>query len=460
MPPRFPCRRALRTAFVGLVAGALSGGPALPDAAPTSRAPFGGLALPPAAAAEPRAAAAESPAAPPRGAALGLVAEAPAEGPSVATPQGFMVPYRETLPGVSVGCTMIPLPGGEFLWGSPEDEANRSDDEGPQVRVRVAPFWMAQCELTWAEYRSYMACYQAFKQFQQFRNQNPPAGNPTAEADWQLVRDHGLPRGSARRGDVDAVTSPTPLYDASFTYGAGEADDQPAVTMTQFAARQYTKWLSRLTGRGYRLPTEAEWEYAARAGSTSAYGFGDDPALLDQHAWFEANADYQTHPVGTKAANAWGLHDMHGNVAEWTLDQYHPDVYARLAPGPLDAAAAVQWPVEVYPRAIRGGSWYDPADRLRSAARYKSEEEEWKLSDPNAPLSPWWYTEEAAMGVGMRLVRPLAPWDPSDDRRVWEADVDDVQFDVDARLDEGRGALGIVDPELPRALEALKRLNP
>jgi formylglycine-generating enzyme required for sulfatase activity len=373
-----------------------------------------------------------------------------------------MVPYQETIPGTDVQFTMLPIPGGEFLLGSPADEAERKDDEGPQVQVTIAPFWMGKCEVTWAEYRSYMACYQAFKRLQQLRGQEPPANAPeTVKAEWNVLQQHGLPPGAAARNEneVDAVTSPTPLYDSSYTYGAGEADDQPAVTMTHFAARQYTKWLSRLTGRQFRLPTEAEWEYAARAGSTTAYSFGDDPAELEQYAWYDDNADYETHPVGTKAPNAWGLHDMHGNAAEWTLDQYHADAYERLAPGPVDAAAAVQWPEELYPRVIRGGCWFDTAEWLRSAARHRSEEDEWKLSDPNAPLSPWWYTEDPSMGVGMRLVRPLAPLASANDERLWEADVEDLRFDVETRLDEGRGALGIADPDLPRALELLQQLD-
>ena len=207
--------------------------------------------------------------------------------------------------------------------------------------------------------------------------------------------------------NVDAVTSPTPLYDSTFTYGVGDQPNQPAVTITPFSARQYTKWLSGILGNNYRLPTEAEWEYAARAGTTTAYSFGDDAGELEDYAWFDANGDSQTHPVGTKKPNPWGLYDMHGNVAEWTLDQYFPDAYAKLGSGPVDAKAAVHWPTKIYPRVIRGGSWLEPAAMSRSAARHKSEDQEWKLSDPNIPLSPWWYTEEPATAVGMRIVRPL-----------------------------------------------------
>jgi formylglycine-generating enzyme len=287
------------------------------------------------------------------------------------------------------------------------------------------------------------------------------AGGDGAKA-WELVEEHawdGNPEGDQ---DVDAVTSPTPLYMADHTYMAGDQPDQPAVTMTQYAARQYTKWLSGITGQEYRLPTEAEWEYAARAGTDTAYSFGDDPAEIEKYAWLMENSDYATHTVGTKEPNPWGLYDMHGNVAEWTLDEYAADHYEKLgkiADGAVTTAEAVNWPTQLYPRSIRGGSWLDEPPMARSAARHKSEEDEWKLSDPNLPLSPWWYTEEPAMGVGMRLVRPLKGLSDEDKPKVWEVDNDDLRTDVKARLKEGRGALGNADDDLPEAIKAAKKLD-
>jgi sulfatase modifying factor 1 len=385
----------------------------------------------------------------------GLVAEKPPDGPAIQVAQGFMVPYTTTLPGTDVEFEMVPVPGGEFMLGSPAGEAGRADDEGPQLRVRVAPFWIGKHEVTWAEYKAFMAMYDAFKKLQRLAT-NPPGGNGK---DQQLVMAHAWTGDVASEWGVDAVTSATPLYDPSFTYGAGEEPNQPAVTMTQFAARQYTKWLSGITGQTYRLPSEAEWEYAARAGTTTAYSFGDDASQLDEYAWTDANADYKTHPVGTRNPNPWGLYDMHGNVAEWTLDEYRPDAYAKPGAGPVDAANAVVWPTKLFPRVIRGGSWLLPASAARSAARHKSEEKAWKLSDPNIPLSPWWYTEEPATGVGMRIVRPLAPLSREEKKRAWEPDVDDVRQDVRDRLREGRGALGIADTTLPAAVEAAEKLD-
>ena len=344
--------------------------------------------------------------------------------------------------------------------GSPEDEADRGEDEGPQVRVKVAPYWIGKHEVTWGEYQTYMGLYNVFKQLQALKMNRQQKHTDGADAkDWQLVEDHGWDGAMDGERHVDAVTSPTPLYVPDHTYMAGDQPDQPAVTMTQYAARQYTKWLSGVTGREYRLPSEAEWEYAARAGSDTAYSFGDDPAEFEKYAWLMENSDYATHPVGTKAPNAWGLHDMHGNAAEWTLDEYAADRYEKLGAGPVDGAGSVAWPSKLYPRVIRGGSWLDEAPMARSAARQKSEEEEWKLSDPNLPLSPWWYTEEPAMGVGMRVVRPLADMPPEEEQKVWEADVEELRTDVEARLKEGRGALGTADEGLPAAIEAAKRLE-
>jgi len=388
----------------------------------------------------------------------GLVAAPPTGQRSVKVEGGYMVAYSEKIPGTEVSFEMIPVPGGEFLLGSPPAEAHRGKDEGPQVRVKVEPFWIGKCEVTWAEYHAFMAMYDAFKKLQRLASNAKPAVGP-ADVDWRLIQMHAWNGKLEEKWHVDAVTTPTPLYDSTFTYGVGDQPNQPAVTITPFAARQYTKWLSGITGYNYRLPGEAEWEYAARAGTTTAYSFGNDPEQLGDYAWYEADGDYQTHPVGTKKPNPWGLYDMHGNVAEWTLDQYSPKAYAKLAPGPVEAKAAINWPTKTYPRVLRGGSWLLPAEAARSAARQKSEEKEWKLSDPNIPLSPWWYTEEPATGVGMRIIRPLKPFSDEEKKRVWEADVDDVRQDVNDRLREGRGALGIADKTLPAAVQAAEKAS-
>ena len=387
----------------------------------------------------------------------GIAAAPPADGRFVDADGKIMVPYAETIPGTKITFEMIPVPGGDFFLGSPAGEAGRSDDEGPQVRVSVPPFWIGKCEVTWAEYHAYMDMYKAFKKLQSL---GATAATDPGD-DWKLIKEHARDATQLAEGEeIDGVTSPTPLYDPSFTYGSGEEPNQPAVTMTQYAARQYTKWLSGVTGREYRLPGEAEWEYAARAGTTTAYSFGDDGAKLADYAWIPDNSEYATHPVGTKLPNPWGLHDMHGNVAEWTLDEYAADRYAKLAAlGEADvpAAEAVLWPTKLFPRVARGGSWLEEPDRARSAARLASADEDWKISDPNFPHSPWWYTEEPATGVGMRIIRPLAAMTADQRKRVWEADVEGLQEDVRMRLNEGRGALGVADPTLPAAIDAAGR---
>lgn len=350
------------------------------------------------------------------------------EGPAIRVPGGWMVAYDETIPGTEVTFRMVPIPGGTFRMGSAESEADRTSAEGPTFEAAIEPFWMGRCEVTWGEYKAYMAACDLFKAFEAAHVREVTADN-----------------------EADAVTAPSNLYDPTTTFTNGEDPLLPAVTMTQFAARQYTKWLSGLTDRFYRLPTEAEWEYACRAGTTTPWNMGADAATLEGSAWFADTADETTHQVGEKAPNGWGLHDMHGNVAEWVLDELVPGGYSRQAglPQPVPAAAAAVWPEHLSPRVVRGGAYYDEAAQCRSASRRGSEDLPWKDVDPNLPKSPWWYTEEPALGVGMRIVRPLTPPDIATRRRWGDADIESIRADTADRLQQGRGARGLVDPTLP-----------
>ena len=364
----------------------------------------------------------------------GLVSEKPSEGRFVKTDQGFMVPYKVTIPGTEVSFWMEPIPGGEYVMGSPETESGREDVEGPQKKVKVAPFWMARLEVTWKEYNQFISLYDAFKAFEE----------------------NGV-RAVTEANKVDAITAPTPLYEPSFTYEYGEDPELPAVTITQHSAKQYSKWMSAITDMQFRLPTEAEWEYACRAGAQTAYHFGDDASKLGDYGWFLDNTgDGGQRKGGQKKPNPWGLYDMHGNVAEWVLDNLEPYEATEEA---FDGATWVSKP-ELDPRVVRGGSWEFEAYQCRCASRLGSDSSQdewgWREYDPNTPASPWWFTSDPARGVGFRLIRALKELPRKQMEEAWKIDNEDTLYDVADRLSEGKGAQGIVDKTLPAAIKALK----
>ena len=223
------------------------------------------------------------------------------------------------------GVEMVRLAGGEFLMGGDGDE-----DEGPTRKVRVDSFYMDRTEVTQKSYESLMGANPS-------RFKGPD--RPVESLSWSAAAKYCNLR-SMKEGL-------TPCYD-------------PRTLACDFDAN------------GYRLPTEAEWEYACRAGagrhgdSTGASGrfsFGDDPAALGEYAWSKANADRTTHPVAQKKPNAWGLHDMHGNVAEWCQDFYSPKAYG------LPDRENPRGPASGDKRVLRGGSWRDGSERCRCAAR-------------------------------------------------------------------------------------------
>jgi formylglycine-generating enzyme required for sulfatase activity len=171
--------------------------------------------------------------------------------------------------------------------------------------------------------------------------------------------------------------------------------------MTQHAANKYCQWLSAQVGHFYRLPTEAEWEYAARAGTTTAFFFGDDPKQLKDYAWFFENApNFQYAKIGLKKPNPWGLHDIYGNVCEWTLDQYAEDSFSKLG----DNGGLWNKSTKPYPHIARGGHYDDDPELCRSAAR-RASNPDWKQQDPQLPKSIWYLTD--ATWLGFRIVRPL-----------------------------------------------------
>lgn len=323
--------------------------------------------------------------------------------------------YAESVTGTKVEIPMVALKVGEAGFpatvriGSPADEPGRKPDEGPAFTVEVEPFWIGKFEITWDT-------------FDEFRREYRTLGDKALRKD-----------AVAADAWADAVSLPTPLYEqdaAPILSGMGTTGGYPVANITHFAARQFTKWLSKRTGRFYRLPTEAEWEYAARAGTTSAWSCGADEAQLGEQAWYFDNSAYEDpskgHPdfgagyrkVGTKQPNPWGLFDVHGNVAEWVIDQYQADAYAAFAGKTVSWRDAVRWPTDMFPCVARGGSWEAEASACRSAARLASQSQ-WHKRDPQLPKSIWWFTD--GFHVGFRIVRPLTVPDVKEQLRAWES---------------------------------------
>lgn len=277
-----------------------------------------------------------------------------------------------TIPGTMVSFQMTLLPGGNFQMGSPANEPNREDDEG-QHFVTLDSFWMGTCEVTWDEF----FCFQ----IRHFDADSSRAGTSI---------------------QADVVARPSPPY-FDFTYGRGRAGGFPAATMTQQSALRYCQWLSDKTGDFYRLPSEAEWEYACRAGATTAFSWGNNANQANDFAWFYDNSAGSYQKVGSKKPNDWGLHDMHGNVAEWTLDFYVADYFQR-----LDSASVnpIIFPSKKHSRTVRGGSFEDYTPQLRCAERRKSDPK-WQARDPQIPKSKWWNPDSPF--VGFRILREKNP---------------------------------------------------
>jgi formylglycine-generating enzyme required for sulfatase activity len=246
-------------------------------------------------------------------------------------------PKSETIaiPGTDLKFDMVYVPGGKAKLGSPAGEAGRKPDEMPVHEVELHPFWMSRTEVPWEAFVKYFENRKAVK--------------------------------------VDGVTRPSPPYEPP--HGKMGVGAHPAVSMRWHGAMGYCEWASTLTGRRFRLPTEAEFEYAARAGATGA-----GPSNPDEVAWYQANAQQKTQLTGTKKPNAFGLCDLMGNVWEYALEFHDGPDYA---------------PV------LRGGGWQTPAAELRFAARQQILPD-WYERDPNRPRSMWWLTDGTF--VGFRIV--------------------------------------------------------
>jgi sulfatase modifying factor 1 len=275
--------------------------------------------------------------------------------------------FKEQVPGSGISFRMIAVPGGTYIMGSPETEAFREEDE-TQREVSVNPFFIAEVEVTWDEYM-------------EFYRQTAAEGRSSDTEGARLIS-----------SVVDAVSGATPPYGKpDQNWGMGQ---RPAISMSYHAAETYCRWLSSVTGKKYRLLTEAEWEYACRAGTETPYFFEGDPkgfsrkglfksrpdtAVINTYVIYSGNSPSKTQQPAMVKANPWGIRNMSGNVAEFTSDIYEgTDEHV-----------------------IRGGSYRDNASGVRSASRDRTRTEEWLKTDPQMPKSIWWYSD--CFYVGFRV---------------------------------------------------------
>jgi formylglycine-generating enzyme required for sulfatase activity len=274
---------------------------------------------------------------------------------------------------------MVPIEGGTFVLGE-------ENENSKQVRVEVDSFWMGSYEITWEQYN-------------QFSNEV-----------MSSLENENL-EGVDIDVDADVISLPTPPYvDMSFGMGT---DGYPAISMTHYAASMFTKWLTAKTGEFYRLPTEAEWEYACKASNDN----------LTEQAWYRKNSNRGYQKVGTKEPNQYSLYDIPGNVAEWTTDEYYEDYITRVQNMGADPVTNPWFqPSDLYPRAARGASWMDSETEV-SCHKRRGSNSDWKMLDPQIPKSLWWHTN--AQFLGFRIVRPLNEPTPEEMKKYWPEKIDD-----------------------------------
>jgi sulfatase modifying factor 1 len=294
--------------------------------------------------------------------------------------------FTEQIPGSAVSFDMVAIPGGSFRMGSPDSEQLRKPDEGPVRNVKISKFWIGKAEVSWNEYLAF---------FQATGSQGRTEGQVIVKK------------------DVDAITGPTPPWGAP-DQGWGKGS-RPAITMSWQAANTYCQWLSKITGKKYRLPTEAEWEYACRGNTTSPYFFNGSPKTFTSRGFFKKifrpdtsviasrivykeNSLSKTRDPADIRANPFGLKNMAGNVAEFCSDFYSPDSYI------TDGVDAVdpKGPASGLEHVIRGGSFKSDAKDVRSASRDYTKTQAWLVTDPQMPKSVWWYSD--CIDIGFRVV--------------------------------------------------------
>jgi len=299
--------------------------------------------------------------------------------------------FTEQIPGTSVSFEMVAIPGGSFKMGSPANERFRREDEGPVRDVTVSRFFMGKTQVSWDEFWSFLIETSS-------EGRIPP--EVTRESNREAI-------------SVDGISGPTPAYGAP-SQGWGEGA-RPAITMSHYAAEIYCLWLSMKTGKKYRLPTEAEWEYAARGGTQMPYFFPGDPRRFSSQGWrnrffgadtavintfvvYDMNSTGRTQEPGRVQPNPFGLVNMLGNVLEFCSDWYSHRAYAMTGTSVSNPTG----PEEGSERVVRGGNYSSDASDVRVAARFYTKTEEWLRTDPQQPQSIWWYTD--ITGIGFRVV--------------------------------------------------------
>lgn len=301
--------------------------------------------------------------------------------------------FTEYVPETSVSFEMVAIPGGTFNMGSDAEQTYRKTNEGPVRTVWVNGFWMGKAEVSWDAYLAFF--------------------NATASEGRKSLEE------LQKAADVDAITGPTPPWGAP-DQGWGKGS-RPAITMSHFAAITYCQWLSKVTGKKYRLPTEAEWEYACRAGTEGPYFFegrpedfttnrfwnrlfGPDTSTINSYVIYTVNGQGKTDEPDNVKPNPFGLVNMLGNVSEFCQDWYSPDIYSSVEG---DLVVNPQGPVTGTEHVIRGGSFRSDAAELRSASRDFTRTDAWLVTDPQMPKSIWWYSD--CIHVGFRVVCEVEP---------------------------------------------------
>lgn len=304
--------------------------------------------------------------------------------------------YTVKVPGTDFELEMVYVPGGEFEMGSPDSEPGHEADEGPLRKVRVKPFWIGKTEVTWAQYEQY-AFVKDPNMLDAISIASPKINYTFGLKFWQWLT---LQTRLALNEQLESITKPSPFY-GDYYHGMGRGK-KPAIGISRLGTRIFCEWLSKKTGQDYRLPYEAEWEYAARAGSETIYPFGEENDQLKDYAWYEANSDFESQEAGTRKPNAFGLYDMIGNTWEFCQDFYDPDFLKKLDGGRVNNDPHGPKEQSGLKAVLRGGSWDDFAEDLRVANRLE-QPDKWNERDPQRPRGAWWLVDGET--VGFRLAR-------------------------------------------------------